>query len=63
VLGNGNVALDIARVLLLSAEQLGGTDAAEHALKALAYSNIREVVVMGRRGARVAAFTGAVSRR
>lgn len=57
VIGNGNVALDIARVLLLPRERLAVTDIAEHALEALRGSAIEEVVVLGRRGARHAAFT------
>jgi ferredoxin--NADP+ reductase len=57
VIGNGNVALDIARILLAPVEQLARTDIADHALKALAASNIDEVVVLGRRGPEHAAFT------
>lgn len=57
IVGNGNVALDIARVLLMPAEQLGRTDVAQHALEALAHSNIREVVIVARRGPRDAAFS------
>lgn len=56
VVGNGNVALDIARVLTLPAEELRRTDIADHALKVLRHSNIREVVVLGRRGLNQAAF-------
>ncbi len=57
VIGNGNVALDLARVLTSDAETLARTDIAEHALAALAGSNICEVVVLGRRGPAQAAFT------
>lgn len=57
VVGNGNVALDVARVLVMSREALLRTDIADHALAALSQSNIREVVVLGRRGARHAAFS------
>jgi ferredoxin/flavodoxin---NADP+ reductase len=57
VVGNGNVALDVARMLLLSAEELAVTDIADHALQALRDSNVREVVVLGRRGPAQAAFT------
>jgi ferredoxin--NADP+ reductase len=57
VVGNGNVALDCARMLLLPPEQLATTDVADHALEALSGSRIREVVVLGRRGAEHAAFT------
>ncbi|WP_186629695.1 4Fe-4S binding protein [Rhodococcus sp. BP22] len=57
IIGNGNVALDIARVLLLPVDELARTDIADHALKALADNNIEEVVVLGRRGSSHAAFT------
>jgi ferredoxin/flavodoxin---NADP+ reductase len=57
VIGNGNVALDVARMLTLSRGELAGTDTADHALQALAGSTIREVVVVGRRGPAQAAFT------
>jgi ferredoxin/flavodoxin---NADP+ reductase len=57
VIGNGNVALDAARMLVLSHEQLARTDVADHALHALERSAIREVVVVGRRGPAQAAFT------
>jgi ferredoxin--NADP+ reductase len=57
VIGNGNVALDVARMLTLSLEELARTDIADHALAALERSTIREVVVVGRRGPAQAAFT------
>ncbi len=57
VIGNGNVALDVARMLTLSHAELAGTDVADHALKALDGSAIGEVVVVGRRGPAQAAFT------
>ncbi|MDB5681420.1 MAG: oxidoreductase [Sphingomonas bacterium] len=57
VIGNGNVALDVARMLLLPVSELLRTDTADHALAALAASNIREVTVIGRRGPAQAAFT------
>jgi ferredoxin/flavodoxin---NADP+ reductase len=57
VIGNGNVALDVARMLVLSHEELSRTDVADHALQALEHSGIREVVVLGRRGPAQAAFT------
>jgi ferredoxin--NADP+ reductase len=57
VIGNGNVALDVARMLALPAEELAGTDIADHALAALRRSRVREVVVVGRRGPAQAAFT------
>ncbi len=57
VIGNGNVALDVARMLTLSHEELSVTDIADHALHALDASNVREIVVVGRRGPAQAAFT------
>jgi ferredoxin/flavodoxin---NADP+ reductase len=57
VVGNGNVALDVARMLALPRETLAQTDVADHALEALAGSAIEEVVVLGRRGPAQAAFT------
>jgi ferredoxin--NADP+ reductase len=57
VVGNGNVALDVARMLTLAHEELAGTDVADHALEALRESRVREVVVAGRRGPAQAAFT------
>ncbi|WP_329410200.1 FAD-dependent oxidoreductase [Nocardia vinacea] len=59
ILGNGNVALDVARVLTLSPDDLAKTDIADHALDALRNSNVREVVVLGRRGPLQAAYTSA----
>jgi ferredoxin--NADP+ reductase len=57
VIGNGNVALDVARMLVLPPEELATTDAADHALASLARSQINEVVILGRRGPAQAAFT------
>jgi ferredoxin/flavodoxin---NADP+ reductase len=57
VVGNGNVALDVARMLALPRETLAATDVADHALEALASSSIEEVLVLGRRGPAQAAFT------
>jgi len=59
VIGNGNVAADVARILTLSVAELERTDVADHALEALRESRIREVVVLGRRGPAQAAFTSA----
>lgn len=59
VIGNGNVALDVARMLCLPREDLARTDVADHALDPLATSGIDEVLVVGRRGAAQAAFTTA----
>lgn len=50
VIGQGNVALDVARVLLAPLDQLRGTDMAQHALEALSRSRIKSVRVVGRRG-------------
>jgi ferredoxin--NADP+ reductase len=57
VIGNGNVAADVARMLALTRDELAQTDVADHALDVLADSNIREIVVLGRRGPAQAAFT------
>ena len=57
IVGNGNVALDVARMLVLAADELAPTDTADHALEVLAASRVREVVVLGRRGPAQAAFT------
>ncbi len=57
VIGNGNVAADVARMLVLTREELEATDTAEYAIDALAASNVREVVILGRRGPAQAAFT------
>ena len=57
VIGNGNVALDVARILASDVGSLAQTDIAQHALDQLAESEIEEVVVLGRRGPREAAFT------
>ncbi|MBQ9052429.1 FAD-dependent oxidoreductase [Rhodococcus sp. (in: high G+C Gram-positive bacteria)] len=57
IIGNGNVALDIARILVSDVSRLVGTDIANHALELLASSRIREVTILGRRGADDAAFS------
>jgi ferredoxin--NADP+ reductase len=57
VVGNGNVALDVARILATDPERLAGTDIADHALEALRASRVREIVLVGRRGVAHAAFT------
>src|ERR1019366_2258663 len=57
VIGNGNVAIDVARMLVLAPEELAPTDTADHALEVLAASSVSEVVVIGRRGPAQAAFT------
>ena len=57
VIGNGNVAADVVRILTRSPSELERTDVADHALEALRESRIEEVVVLGRRGPAQAAFT------
>jgi ferredoxin--NADP+ reductase len=57
VIGNGNVAADVARMLVLSREELDRTDTADYAIDAIASSSVREVLVLGRRGPAQAAFT------
>ncbi len=57
IVGNGNVALDVARILLMDQRALGDTDIAAHALEALRDSMIEEVVILGRRGVADAAFS------
>lgn len=57
VVGNGNVAVDVARILLTDPEVLARTDIADHALEALRHSRVREVVMLGRRGPAQAKFT------
>jgi ferredoxin--NADP+ reductase len=57
VVGNGNVATDVARMLALTRDELATTDVADHALEVLAESNVSEIVVLGRRGPAQAAFT------
>ena len=59
VIGNGNVAADVVRMLTRSAAELERTDIADHALEALRQSSLEEVVVLGRRGPAQAAFTSA----
>ena len=57
VIGNGNVALDVARMLALTREELAPTDATDASIEAIASSSLREIVVVGRRGPAQAAFT------
>jgi ferredoxin--NADP+ reductase len=57
VIGNGNVATDVARMLALTEEELRETDTADHAIEVLAQSRIREIVILGRRGPAQVAFT------
>jgi ferredoxin/flavodoxin---NADP+ reductase len=57
VIGNGNVAMDVTRMLAAPYDELAKTDIADHALPVLKESQIEEVVVLGRRGPAQAAFT------
>jgi ferredoxin/flavodoxin---NADP+ reductase len=57
VVGNGNVAMDVTRILGTPPDALAGTDIADHALEKLRHSKIREIVVLGRRGPVQASFT------
>jgi ferredoxin--NADP+ reductase len=57
VIGNGNVALDVARMLALTREELAPTDTTDAAIEAIVAAGIREIVVLGRRGPVQAAWT------
>lgn len=57
IIGVGNVALDVARILCRTPEELARTDIADYALEALRSSRVREVYILGRRGPAQAAFT------
>ncbi len=57
VVGVGNVAIDVARLLCRTREELLATDIADYVLEALSRSNIKEVYLLGRRGPAQAAFT------
>lgn len=57
VIGNGNVALDVARILVSDPESLANTDIADHALESLHARGVEEVVIIGRRGPLQATFT------
>jgi ferredoxin--NADP+ reductase len=57
VIGNGNVALDVARMLALTPEELAPTDTTDPAIEAIGSSTIREIVIVGRRGPAQASFT------
>lgn len=57
VLGHGNVALDVARILLTKLDALKKTDITEYALEALSHSRIKRVILIGRRGPLQVAFT------
>ncbi len=57
VIGNGNVAIDVARMLVLDPRELAPTDTADHALDAFGMAGVTDVVLIGRRGPAEAAFT------
>lgn len=57
VIGMGNVAVDVVRILARTPEELRGTDIAEHALEALEHSRVRDIYMIGRRGPVQGAFT------
>jgi ferredoxin/flavodoxin---NADP+ reductase len=57
VIGNGNVALDVARMLALTQDELGPTDATDESIAAITGSGIREIVILGRRGPVQASWT------
>src|SRR5947209_9330927 len=57
VIGVGNVALDVARMLALTREELEITDTSDAAIEAIASSSLKEIVIVGRRGSAQAAFT------
>lgn len=59
VIGNGNVAADVTRILTRSVDELAQTDLADHALEQLRESKVERVIVLGRRGPAQAAFTNA----
>ncbi|HEY7683512.1 MAG TPA: FAD-dependent oxidoreductase [Gemmatimonadales bacterium] len=57
VIGMGNVAVDVVRILARTPEELVSTDIADYALEALRHSQVREIYMIGRRGPVQAAFT------
>jgi ferredoxin/flavodoxin---NADP+ reductase len=57
VVGNGNVALDVARILITDPDALAATDIADHALESLRPCGVDEVIIIGRRGPLQSAFT------
>jgi ferredoxin--NADP+ reductase len=57
VIGNGNVAIDVARMLVLDPGELAPTDTADHAINAFGTAGVTEVVLLGRRGPAQVAFT------
>jgi ferredoxin--NADP+ reductase len=57
VIGNGNVAIDVARMLVLDSGELAPTDTADHAIDAFGSAGVTEVILLGRRGPAEASFT------
>jgi len=57
IVGVGNVAMDVARILCKTYDELAVTDIADHALEALKHSKVKNVYILGRRGPAQAAFT------
>jgi ferredoxin--NADP+ reductase len=57
VIGNGNVAIDVARMLVLDPDEISITDTADHAITGLAAAQVEHVIMLGRRGPAQAAFT------
>src|SRR3712207_2297038 len=57
VIGNGNVAIDVARMLVLDPDEISVTDTADHAIESLARAQVQHVTLIGRRGPVQAAFT------
>ena len=57
MIGNGNVALDVARMLALTPEELAPTDTTDAAIEAINDAGVREILVVGRRGPVQAAWT------
>jgi ferredoxin--NADP+ reductase len=57
VIGNGNVALDVARMLALTPEELAPTDTTDPAIEAIGSATVREIVIVGRRGPAQASWT------
>src|SRR4051794_3482197 len=57
VIGNGNVAIDVARMLVLDPDEIKVTDTADHAIAGLAAAQVEHVIMLGRRGPAQAAFT------
>src|SRR5207248_5122845 len=59
VIGNGNVAIDVARMLVLDPDEISVTDTADHAIEGLAHAQVEHVIMIGRRGPAQAAVTNA----